>query len=265
MLKTLRAGSEIRNTAASSLSLECISSLAPAFLLQGMLESFDLVGVGLGILDGEGRLLHCNEVAGAILTERDGLEITAARTLRAGGLRGSSPRGLLEQLQDGDAFGMGGEEPRAILAVPRPSGKRPLTLLARFSDSLPSQPDSRHGYTLVFIVDPETSMAGMKAQVRRVYRLTGTETELAILLVQGNNLPECCRQMNIRRSTAASHLRQLFNKTQARSQSQLVAMLFRRFALLGAQANASSPTSNGSSNAAPRLAGAPIALRQDFL
>ena len=264
MLTTQRPGYEVLDGARRSFAADSFSALTPTFLLQGMLESFDIVGAGLCILDGEGKLLHRNDVAAAILAERDGLELTPGRTLRAGGLRGSSPRGLLEQLQDGDAFSAGEEEPRAILAVPRPSGKRPFTLLARFSDPLPHLKGSRYGYTLVFIVDPEASREGMKAHVREAYGLTGAETELAILLVQGNHLSECCRKMTIRRSTAASHLRQLFKKTQARTQSQLVSMLFRRFALLGADCHTRLSRAAYSPKVASPLAGASVDLSEEL-
>jgi DNA-binding CsgD family transcriptional regulator len=217
------------------------TGLPLGFLLPGMLEAFDLVGVGLGIVDSEGRLLHCNEMAEEILARRDGLEITPSRTLRAGSRNGSVSRGLLEQLRDTTACDAEEPEQIAILAVPRPSGKRPLTLLVRFADSMPNRPGSSNPPTLVFIVDPEISLRGMESHVRLVYGLTAAETELATLLMQGNSLTECGQQMGIRRPTVASHLRQLFNKTQARTQSQLVSVLFRRFGLLSSLAVSRKP------------------------
>lgn len=233
MLSARHAGYERLSSLGQSPFLASTSDLMSGFLLQEMLEAFNLVGVGLGIVDAEGRLLHCNGLAESILARRDGLEVTPSRILRAGVRRGSSPRGLLEQLQGREAYG-DGQESIAVLPVPRPSGKRPLTVFARSSAPWPDQPNAIDRVTLLLIVDPEIPMDGMKGHVRQVFGLTGAETELAIFLMQGNNLPECCRRMGIRRSTAASHLHQLFKKTLARTQGHLVATLFKRCGLLGA-------------------------------
>ena len=221
------------------------SALAPGFLLQEMLAAFDLVGVGLGIVDAEGRLLHTNGVADDILARRDGLELTLSRTLRAGPRKGSVARGLFEQLQESKVSGARDREQVSILAVPRPSGRRPLTLLMRSFETSSSQPASGSQPALIFMIDPELPMKGMETHVREVYGFTAAETELATLLMQGNNLAECCRMMGIRRPTAATHLRQLFDKAQVRTQSQLVSVLFRRFGLFRSQAK---PRAAGSSS-----------------
>jgi len=206
-----------------------------------MLRAFDLVGVGLGIVDSDGRVLNCNAMAEEILAKRDGLEMTPSRVLRIGPRNSAITHGLFEQLPHADVPDSREREQVAILAVPRPSGKRPLTLLARFCGKPPTRPDFRGTPTLVFIVDAEVPMKGMDNHVRQVYGLTAAETELASLLMQGNSLAECCHEMGIRRPTAASHLQQLFNKTQARTQSQLVSVLFRRFGLLRSEVGSQKP------------------------
>ena len=229
------------------------ADLTVGFLLQEMLQAFDLVGVGLGIVDSEGRLLHCNAVAEDILAKRDGLEMTPSRILRTGPRTGAITSGLFEQLRDFDASDVREPEQVAILGVPRPSGKRPLTLLVRFSAKSPTLAGLPSSPTLIFIIDPEVPMKGMEKHVRQVYGLTAAETELATLLMHGNSLAECCHQMGIRRPTAASHLRQLFNKTQARTQSQLVSVLFRRFGLLRSEASPQKPDAAGLSASLVKL------------
>jgi DNA-binding CsgD family transcriptional regulator len=222
------------------------SDLISQFLLRELLEAYNLVGIGLAIVDAEQRLLESNRVAGEILARRDGLELASDRTLITGRRRGGAAPGVIDQLRDATIYYAQDQEQMAIVAVPRPSGKRPLTVLVPLASLLPNSLHvSPHrsqqvggAATLVFIVDPELPMAGMDRHVQQVYRLTAAETELATLLMQGHTLPECCQQMGIRRSTAASHLRQLFNKTQARTQGQLVSVLFRRFGLLSSPASA---------------------------
>lgn len=219
------------------------TALTSRFLLREVLETYDTVGVGLVIVAGTTQMLHSNRVADEILALRDGLELTPERTLRLGRARGSTPQGLFDHLPDAKVCQTGEEERTALLSVPRPSGKRPLALLVRRSGV--SEADSP--LTLVFLIDPEHPMKGMENHVRQVFGLTPAETQLAMLLMQGRNLIECCQKMGVRRPTAASHLRQLFNKTQVRTQSQLVSTLYRRFGLLSSQTRREAAPSNASS------------------
>jgi DNA-binding CsgD family transcriptional regulator len=200
------------------------------FFAGQVLEGFDLAGVGLAILDVAGRLQAANGAAENILASRDGLEISPTNCLRVSRWKGSAARGFVD-LQSKERKA----EPEAgtVLAAPRPSGKRPLTVFIRFADGLANgTPTARAPLTFLFIVDPELPMRGMDRHLRQAYKLTAAELHLATLLMQGHNLQECCRRMRIQRSTAASHLQQLFNKTQARTQSQLVSVLFRRVGFL---------------------------------
>ena len=207
------------------------TALTSWFLLREVLETYDAVGVGLVIVDGITQMLHSNHVADEILAMRDGLELTSERTLRLARARGSTSQGLFDYLPDAKVSQTGEQDRIALLSVPRPSGKHALTLLVRRSEV--SEAGSQ--LTLVFLIDPEHPMKGMENHVRQVFGLTPAETQLAMLLMQGRNLIECCQKMGVRRPTAASHLRQLFNKTQVRTQSQLVSTLYRRFGLLSSQ------------------------------
>ena len=231
MLKPSHSGNANLHIMEHTTSPRDTFALHPESLVPGMLEAFDLVGVGLAILDASGRVVDSNRAVDEILAWRDGLEMTPGRSLRAKPLRGTSAQGLFEQLQAARHETGGDQTAMAILAVSRPSGKRPWTLVARFPDAPPQTGAGKR--TLVFVVDPELSLTGMGGHLRSAYGLTGTETDLAVLLMQGNPLVECCQQMGIQRSTAASHLSQLFRKTQTRTQGQLVSLLFRRFGLLG--------------------------------
>jgi len=202
------------------------------FFLTESLAAFDLAAIGLAIADRNGRLLHANRVAEDILASRDGLEVTPAKLLRIVQPKGSAARGLFEQRNkpaDGEP------SQTTLLSVSRASGKRPLNVFVRCSGVLPDGSAAANSLTFVFVVDPELPIRGMESYLRHAYKLTAAETHLATLLMQGNNLLECCRRMRVQRSTVATHLQQLFNKTQARTQSQLVSVLFRRVGLVGSR------------------------------
>ena len=211
-------------------------SLTPWFLLRGMLAAYDILGVGLGIVDGDKRVQHTNRVADEILAVHDGLELTPEGTLRLDRGKTSAPKGLFDRLPVCEARDAGEQEHVSVLAIPRSSGKRPLTVLVCPTGWCDESLSTGCPSTLVFLIDPERPMKGMEKHVRQVYGLTATETELAMLLMQGSNLTNCCQRMGVRRATVASHLQQLFNKTRVHTQSQLVAVLCHRFGLLSSPA-----------------------------
>jgi DNA-binding CsgD family transcriptional regulator len=115
---------------------------------------------------------------------------------------------------------------QAVIALQRPSGKRPLTLLVRWAQGMTSADDPVPPTTLVFILDPECP-ANPEPELRQLYGLTSAETRLANLLMEGKTLDECCDTLGIRRSTAKMHLRNVFTKTGVQRQGELVALLFK--------------------------------------
>jgi DNA-binding CsgD family transcriptional regulator len=55
-----------------------------------------------------------------------------------------------------------------------------------------------------------------------LYGLTGAETRLAVLIAQGRTVSEVCALLDVTPNTVRTHLKRIFQKTQTRSQSQLV-------------------------------------------
>jgi DNA-binding CsgD family transcriptional regulator len=88
--------------------------------------------------------------------------------------------------------------------------------------------------TLLFILDPETSVETVEAELRQLYGLTSMEACLANLLMEGKALDECCKILNIRRTTARTHLQHLFEKVGVQRQSELVSLLLKSIGLVGA-------------------------------
>lgn len=62
---------------------------------------------------------------------------------------------------------------------------------------------------------------------RRTFTLTASEARFAALLVDGRSIAEICDHLANRTSTARTHLRHLFQKTDTRRQAELVSALLR--------------------------------------
>jgi DNA-binding CsgD family transcriptional regulator len=195
-------------------------------LLTAGFEAFDLLNVGLAVVNPAGHVLHLNQIAEEILKSRDGLYLTRDGALTAVEGDGSSITRLVSHSTKPELPDATGTND-TVLALPRPSGKRALTMVVR---SLRGKSLKRHvtgPAAVVFILDPEMAISAADADLRQLYGLTLTEARLANLLLDGNNLDECGAKMGIRRTTVRMHLRNLFVKTGVQRQSELISLLFR--------------------------------------
>jgi DNA-binding CsgD family transcriptional regulator len=197
-------------------------------LLQAGFEALDLVNVGLAVIGAAGNLLLANHTAELTLESRDGIELTARKTIRTS--RKSTP--ALEDLIRHAVKPLTESSADSILAIQRSSGKRPLTLLIRSIVGAPSTRDATSPAALLFILDPEVPIGMVESELRQLYGLTSMEASLASLLMEGKTLDDCCQQLGIRRSTARTHLQHLFEKMGVQRQSELVSLLLKSIGLV---------------------------------
>jgi DNA-binding CsgD family transcriptional regulator len=196
-------------------------------ILAAALEALDLLDIGVGVTDSRRRLLFANQTAQQILATRDGLGLTAQGMLDTVKTR---CRSLLTPLvEEGAQAKLRATLPPgdAVLAVQRPSGKRPLTLLVRSLHGKVPQPDPARPAVLVFLLDPDLPVQGTEFELHQLYGFTSSEARLARLLMEGNAFEECCKQLNIRASTARMHLANMFDKAGVQRQGQLVCVLLK--------------------------------------
>jgi DNA-binding CsgD family transcriptional regulator len=239
--RTRKASSTLSND-------ECASNAGaanrrPYHLLMAGFEALDLVNVGLLVTSASGQLLLANRTAEQILKIRDGIELGPTGLVRTSLKCVPSLNALMDAAIKA---GVGFRD--SVLPVRRPSGRRPLTAIVRSVEGASVQPDPLAPATLLFILDPETSVETVEAELRQLYGLTSTESRLANLLMEGKALDECCKVLNIRRTTARTHLQHLFEKVGVQRQSELVSLLLKSVGLMGAASKpATSEKANGNS------------------
>ena len=133
------------------------------------------------------------------------------RTLLAGAVRTSSGEGLAS----------GG-----VLAVARPSGRRSFhVLVCPVSVHRPVFPEVRTAAAIVFVADPEEVAVLNEATLRALFGLTSAEAKLASLIAQGTSLKEAGARLGLRRETARSRLKTVFEKTNTHRQAELVRLV----------------------------------------
>ena len=200
----------------------------PYHLLIAGFEALDLVNVGLVVTSAMGQLLLANRTAEQILRLRDGIELGPTGLVRTSLKCTPSLNSLMDTV-----IKEGGGSRDSVLPVRRPSGRRPLTAVVRAVEGAAADSDPLSPATLLFILDPEVSVETVEAELRQLYGLTSTEASLANLLMEGKALDECCKILEIRRSTARTHLQHLFEKVGVQRQSELVSLLLKSIGLVG--------------------------------
>jgi DNA-binding CsgD family transcriptional regulator len=199
-------------------------------------EALDLINIGLLVTTSTGQLLLANRTAEQILRTRDGLELTAAGAIRTSMKCTPSLPVLMELMAKS-----GRDAKDSVLAVRRPTGKRPLTTVVRSVEQAAANPDPMTPAILLFILDPEITVETAETELRQLYGLTAMEASLAKLLMEGKALDECCHLLDIRRSTARTHLQHLFEKVGVQRQSELVSLLLKSIGLVSATARSAKP------------------------
>ena len=196
-------------------------------------QALDLLGIGLVVTNAAGQLLVANRTAEDFLSARDGIELDTDGVLCA--VHGCTPslQELLQRAAAGTDAGEAGSE--SAIAVRREPGRRALTLLVRsargaLAESHSAAPSAQPA-AFVMIMDAGTPANTVEKELRHLYGLTQTETRLAMVLMEGDSLEDCCMELGIRRSTGRMHVRNLFVKTGVRRQSELVSLLLRSIGL----------------------------------
>ena len=148
-----------------------------------------------------------------------------ASTKRIEALRG----GICEPATDDEnAFG-------GVCRLPRPSGKRPLQLLASPVGS--GNSFARRKLTLIFVSDPEDSARIRESVLCQLFDLTPAESAIASRIASGASVEDICSSLNITQNTCRTHLKRIFSKTETSRQAELVNLVLTSVASLPAPEN----------------------------
>lgn len=178
----------------------------------------DHLAIGVLAFDRSGRACHANPVARRMLG-LDDHAIPDPQGAAGAGLRETVARepALREALlRLADAAREGREE---SLAVTLGAGEGRLALL--FSCPEPDEEPA----VLAYLTDPQQRVPLSPDWLGALFALTPTEAQVAGHLAQGRRPDEVAAQMGVSPTTVAFHLRNIFGKTGANRQADLVALL----------------------------------------
>jgi DNA-binding CsgD family transcriptional regulator len=183
------------------------------------LSALDNLDAAVFLLKEGGVLAYCNPAGDALLRARDVL-ILSEKKIRA--VHPEAARKLGRLIFDA-VNGIGSHG--GSLALPQPSGKRPLSarvLRVVGQESFVHVPQVK---AVVFVSSPDEKSRSGVEHLAQMYTLTEAETRLVAALVEGSNLQEASDAQQITKGTARKHLAHIMAKTGTNRQAELIALV----------------------------------------
>jgi DNA-binding CsgD family transcriptional regulator len=94
-------------------------------------------------------------------------------------------------------------------------------------------PEADCAEAILFLHDPSARLKIEPATLGTLYGLTPAEARVAALLARGRTVSEICALLGVSPNTVRTHLKRVLQKTQTRTQAQLVHVLLAGLAGLG--------------------------------
>ncbi|MFO1351372.1 MAG: LuxR C-terminal-related transcriptional regulator [Gammaproteobacteria bacterium] len=180
----------------------------------------DRLAPAVMLIDQDGQVLFKNSVAEQWLAYSQTLQIKESRIVAASR---AEDRALREAIQE-TALGTGLDAVDATRVVTLSTASaRPVVVTLR---PVSSAFDAQHGdyrpVALLTAKNPDSSHSGDTCAFASVYQLTSAQARLSGLIMAGQTLSQAAEQLKVSENTVRSHLKQIFQKTGAHSQMELV-------------------------------------------
>lgn len=185
----------------------------------------DAVPHGVVLVNGAARVLLTNRAAQQILSLDDGLSVDANGILRTAAPRDTDR--LREVVSEvAGATPGAGAQPVGVLKLDRPT-LLGSWLMAVIPIHARRRSDTVSEIAAIFVTETSTGEpTGIPPQsIERLFALTPAEARLLVALVDGAGLDEIAQMYDVSKNTLRNQLNQIFRKTGASKQSELVRMV----------------------------------------
>jgi DNA-binding CsgD family transcriptional regulator/PAS domain-containing protein len=172
--------------------------------------------MGVIVLDQKGRILEATGLAEQLMKSELSIRRASDHTLWLREPAGS-------QLKEWILTGLPPKSNTSgYLSVPRSPGIANVSLVVARMPPVPALWIGTDPRWLIFVFDPEHRVTPASALVSRDLGITAREAEIAVLLAMGHQLSSVAPRLGISMHTIRVHLKHIFEKTGAHSQSDLV-------------------------------------------
>jgi DNA-binding CsgD family transcriptional regulator/PAS domain-containing protein len=187
-----------------------------------MAGALEVIRHGIVIVAGEHLVANLNSAAERILRAKDGL---CMQSERIAATSTHAEQELHCAIQNALAGEQSSVRTGQSLTCSRPSGKRPYVIHVLPSHRRNADEPRRQPMALVLIIDPEDEPEPAAALLRRLYRLTKAEGDVALRTMHGADLRQISEELSISLTTVRTHLQHVFDKTDTHRQTDLVRLL----------------------------------------
>jgi CRP-like cAMP-binding protein/DNA-binding CsgD family transcriptional regulator len=185
-------------------------------------EVLDRLPTGVVLVDQSKKIILANKSAQTIVDQKNGLHIKQ-NEVHASNLLDN--RKLQELIGKAANLKNPLAESGGAVMVSRKSAIHSMPILISPLRSKEYSYDNRRAAAALFISDPDLEIPAPQELFRKLFGLTPTEARLSSALLQGKNVMQVARELQIKVNTVRSHLKSIFLKTGANRQSELVRIL----------------------------------------
>jgi DNA-binding CsgD family transcriptional regulator len=189
-------------------------------LTSNLTSVVDRLPHGVLLLSSSGHVLLANRAAEEILRLKDGLliehkELHAAS--RDGTSRLRNAIGIAVRISSGELI-----HGETALLLERPSGKRPLSVLAAPLPKRHAMLGIEAAAVVVFVTDPDRKPTTQAATLRAMFGLTRGEAQLVLVLLEGASVQQAAERLELATDTVRKQLKSIFEKTDTHRQAELI-------------------------------------------
>ncbi len=184
------------------------------------LESFDVSGSAVVLLDRQAEVVRTNRAADRLLRSGD-VRIVGRRLAAADPTATAALGRALHDL----LWNSSGSSLMPAVALPRLS-EAPILAYPLKLPSLSGNPLG-HVQAAIVLVDPSARRKAPEIGLRQAFGLTAAEARLASQLATGDPLEAVCDRLGVSKQTGRNHLKSIFAKTGINRQAELVLLLSR--------------------------------------
>lgn len=183
-------------------------------------DTLDLLDLAVFLIDDAARLVYANIAGRDLLGRGDGLRVNQGRLQPTAAASTSRFHALTEHVLA--PAQRGGVPPLPLIPLIRSSG---APLVAAIERAAHGQASGEGASAILLVVDPDADVERALTSVCRYFDLSPTETRLALLLAKGASTNEAAGVLRVSEASARSYLKQVFAKTGAHRQSDLMRLL----------------------------------------
>jgi DNA-binding CsgD family transcriptional regulator len=206
-LRAIRIGRalELRSVAASTLA-----------------DSLDGLAAAVFVIDRDGRLAHSNKSGSALLQERSVFRLVAGRIRAVVGAVNAALAAALAQMHEGEPpF-----DRAPAIAIETDAGERYFAHVLPLTAGLRGQAGVAYAaHAAIFVVKAAINISAATELIGRQYKLTAAELRVLLSVVEIGGVAEIAAALGISEDTVRTHLRHVFDKTEVRSQIELVKLV----------------------------------------